>query len=232
MVRSDSAEQSPPHSHRSIGRNLARFLNWKHSVGTGLQASQGNRDESADSGLGRQAGGSCERVQAVARELISRDIASDDAVLGPLDHEVADHLAEPPQLRLVPRVSSTTILVAARAPRLRAAVRGMLDGARFTFAEAGSEEKTLAAARDTRPDLLVLDWGLAAEPVRLCRELRAEAGPAGQKILVLAMRSAAPDSQVRAAASVDGLVMWPSSALQLQLTIAEVLGGDTVEPIA
>ncbi len=137
-----------------------------------------------------------------------------------------------PALRLVPRVSLTTILVAAREPRLRSAVRGMLDGERFAFTEAGSSEETLAAARETRPDILVLEWGLAAEPVDLCRELRAEAGPAGVKILVLAARSTAPDGQLRAAAGVDGLVMWPASALQLQLKIGELLADDTVDPVA
>lgn len=140
--------------------------------------------------------------------------------------------AASPPLRLVPRVSSATVLVAAREPRLRAAVRGMLDGERFAFAEAGSSDETLMVVRETRPDLLVLDWGLAAEPANLCRELRVEADPADVKILVLAARSAAPDAQACAAAGVDGLVMWPSSALQLQLKVAELLAADPVDPIA
>jgi len=140
--------------------------------------------------------------------------------------------AAPPALRLVPRASSATILVAAGESRLRAAVRGMLDGEPLVFAEAGSSGETLAAAREARPDVLILDWGLAAEPVNLCRALRAEAGAAGLKILVLAARFAAPDDRVRAAAGVDGLVLWPSSALQLQLQLSGLLAGDRDDPIA
>ena len=126
-------------------------------------------------------------------------------------------------LRLVPRTASAAILVAARDPRLRAAVRGMLDAETLVFAEAGSSQELLAVARESRPDVVVLDWLLDAMPADCCRRLKAEAGPAGVKILVLAARFAAPDVQAREEAGVDGMVLWPSSALQLQLKVAELL---------
>jgi len=140
--------------------------------------------------------------------------------------------ASAPSLRLVPRVSSVSVLVAAGEERLRAAVRGMLGGERFTFAESNSGQDTLAAARELRPDVVVLDWGLTLSPLDLCRTLHAEAGSAGLKILVLAPRADAPDGPMRHAAGIDGLVLWPSSALQLQLKMGELLADDGVEPVA
>lgn len=129
--------------------------------------------------------------------------------------------ADAPALPLVPRESLPTILVAARDPRLRAAVRGMLGTERFAFAQAESAEEVLDAARETRPDIVLFDWGLADSPLELCRELRGVVGSADVRIVVVASRSEAPDERARAAAGVDGLVLWPSSALQLQLEINE-----------
>jgi serine/threonine protein kinase len=137
-----------------------------------------------------------------------------------------------PPLRLVPRVSSVSVLVAARDERLRAAVRGMLGGERFVFSESEDVAESVAAARELRPDVVVLDWGLAPSPLDLCRELRAGAGSGGLRILVLASRADAPDRSARTAAGLDGLVLWPSSALQLQLKMAELLADDRVEPVA
>jgi serine/threonine protein kinase len=129
--------------------------------------------------------------------------------------------ASPP--RLVPRQPLRTILVAARDQRLRSAVRGMLGSERFAFAEAQSRDEVLDTAREARPDVVLLDWGLPGSPLELCRELRDNAGLPDMKIIVLASRSEAPDEDVRAAAGVDGLVVWPSSSLQLQLKIGELL---------
>ena len=136
-----------------------------------------------------------------------------------------------PPLRLVPRVSSVSVLVAARQERLRAAVRGMLGGERFVFSESEDAAETVAAAREIRPDVVVLDWGLALAPLDLCRALRAGAGSGVLKILVLASRADAPRS-LHAAPDFDGLVLWPSSALQLQLKMAELLADDRIEPVA
>jgi len=138
--------------------------------------------------------------------------------------------ADAPPPRLVLRGSVPTILVAARDPKLRAAVRGMLGTERFAFAEAGSGEEVLDAARETCPEVVLLDWGLSESPLGLCRELRGGVGSAGMRILVVASRSEAPDERAYAAAGVDGLVMWPSSALQLQLEIGKLLTGEAVDP--
>ena len=60
----------------------------------GPQPSQGNRDEPADRGLGRQAAGRCEGVEAVTRELVGRDIFPETAGLGGLGQQVSNEVAE------------------------------------------------------------------------------------------------------------------------------------------
>ena len=128
-----------------------------------------------------------------------------------------------PVARPVPRVSARTILVAARDARLRAAVRGMLGDERYAFAEAGSAGETLRLARETGPDVVLLDWGLSETAPDLCRELRDDPASATPRVVVFASRSDAPDEHARAAAGIDGVVVWPFSALQLKLAIAEQL---------
>ena len=60
----------------------------------GAQPSQSDDDESADRGFGRQTASCCEGVEAVARELVSRDIIPNVADLCSLDQQVSDHVAE------------------------------------------------------------------------------------------------------------------------------------------
>lgn len=61
----------------------------------GAQPSQSDRDEPADRGLGRQAAGCGKGVQAIARELIRRDIIPEVTGLGPFGEQILDHVAKP-----------------------------------------------------------------------------------------------------------------------------------------
>src|SRR5438445_459882 len=58
------------------------------------QPSQGDRDEPADRGLGRQAARCAQSVEAVARELVLRDIVAEDAGGCGLGQQVLNHVAE------------------------------------------------------------------------------------------------------------------------------------------
>ena len=60
----------------------------------GTQPGQGDRDEPADRGLGRQATGCCEGVEAVACKLLSRDIIPDVARIRGLPQQVSDDVRE------------------------------------------------------------------------------------------------------------------------------------------
>ena len=53
-----------------------------------------DRDEPADSGLGRQAAGCCECVEAVARQFVRRDIVPKVTAFCALGEQVSDHVAE------------------------------------------------------------------------------------------------------------------------------------------
>ena len=57
--------------------------------GPGLQPRQGYRHQPANRGLGRQAARGCQGVEAVACELVRRDIISDFAVSRRLVQEIA-----------------------------------------------------------------------------------------------------------------------------------------------
>ena len=60
------------------------------------QSSQSDLDEPAHSDLGRQAAGSCEGIEAVARELVSRGIFADFAGLCALGEQISDHVVNLP----------------------------------------------------------------------------------------------------------------------------------------
>src|SRR5215203_2436162 len=60
----------------------------------GAQPSQSDRDEPADCGLGWQAAGCCEGVEAVARKLLRRYITPDVAGLCALGQQVSDDVRE------------------------------------------------------------------------------------------------------------------------------------------
>jgi hypothetical protein len=72
---------------------LLRFHRQNESA-RGAQPGQSDRDEPADRGLGRQAAGCCEGVEAVARELLRRDIVPDVAGLGGVAQQVSDQVDE------------------------------------------------------------------------------------------------------------------------------------------
>src|SRR5215210_3627319 len=60
----------------------------------GTQPGQGDRDEPANRGLGRQATGCCEGVEAVARKLLGSDIIPDVARIRGLLQQVSDDVRE------------------------------------------------------------------------------------------------------------------------------------------
>ena len=71
-----------------------RLQRHRNESARGAQPSQSDGDESADRGFGRQTASCCEGVEAVARELVRRDIIPNVAGLCGLDQQVSDHVAE------------------------------------------------------------------------------------------------------------------------------------------
>lgn len=128
--------------------------------------------------------------------------------------------------RPLPSAPARTIMIAAERA-LGSAVRGMLGTRGFGFAEAESGEAALIAARESLPDVLLLDWTLPGLPAaEVCRTLRTDGRTADVKILVVACRADAPDERRRGEVGADALLLRPFSSLQLQLTLAELLGSE------
>jgi len=59
-----------------------------------VQPSHSDRDEPAHRSLGRHAAGRCEGVEAIARELVRRNIIAEGAGFRGLGQQVSDHVAQ------------------------------------------------------------------------------------------------------------------------------------------
>jgi serine/threonine protein kinase len=166
-----------------------------------------------------------EAVDAVFARALAKRSTDRHASCGELVEETRaalglDSAAQP--LRLVPQTQPSSVLVAAADPRVRAAVRGMLGGERFVFTESETPEGALAAVGAARPDLVVLDWRLCASQADFCRRVRSAGGAPAPKLLALMSRAEAEQASTRVP-DVDNVLRWPSSALQLQLKVTELL---------
>jgi tRNA A-37 threonylcarbamoyl transferase component Bud32 len=125
---------------------------------------------------------------------------------------------------------------AARRPRVllagvdamtRAAAQVAL-GTRVDVEEAAAGEAVLDAARDGRPDLVILAWDAAGRPAaELVGALRADAVTRDAKVLLLVDHRQTASREV-AAAGADERLATPFSALQLQVKLRKLLGAEAV----
>jgi hypothetical protein len=90
---SPSAEDRLTVSQRGVEEGF-RLQRHQNESARGAQPSQSDRDEPANRSLGRKAAGCCESVEAVARELVRRDIVPEVAGLCGLGQQVSDHIAK------------------------------------------------------------------------------------------------------------------------------------------
>ena len=90
---SPSVEERLTVSQRSVEEDF-QLQRHQNESARGAQPSQSDRDEPADRGLGRQAAGCREGVEAVARKLVRRDIVADVAGLCSVGQQVSDEVAE------------------------------------------------------------------------------------------------------------------------------------------
>jgi serine/threonine-protein kinase len=136
--------------------------------------------------------------------------------------------------RSAPRPASRA--VAARRPRVllagvdavtRAATQIAL-GARVDVEEAAGGEALLDAARDGRPDLVIIPWDSGGRPAaELVGALRADAVTREAKVLLLVDHRQTASREV-AAAGADERLATPFSALQLQVKLRKLLGAEAV----
>jgi CheY-like chemotaxis protein len=117
------------------------------------------------------------------------------------------------------------VLLAGADANTRAIARVAL-GDRIDVEEAPRAEEVLGAARDLRPDLVIVDWGApgAADAVGA---LRADAVTRDAKLLLLVEHSRVGARDV-ASAGADERLASPFSPLQLQVKLRKLLGAEAV----
>jgi len=120
-------------------------------------------------------------------------------------------------------VAAATILVCDDEAPLRALVRATLEDG-YEIVEARDGEEALEAARRVRPDLILLD---AMMPGRsgfdVLRALRADAGLASTRIVMLTARVQESDREAAAAGGADRFLAKPFSPLELELLVRDLL---------
>jgi DNA-binding response OmpR family regulator len=90
-------------------------------------------------------------------------------------------------------------------------------------AEAADGPAALAAARDTVPDLAVLDVSMpGATGLEVCTDLRAEAATAGVRVLLLSAGASAEDVARGLASGADSYLAKPFTVAGLVASIREL----------
>ena len=117
------------------------------------------------------------------------------------------------------------VLLAGADSNTRAIARVAL-GNRIDVEETPRAEEILGAARDLRPDLVIVDWDAPGAPDAV-GALRADAVTRDAKLLLL-VDPARMGSRAVAAAGADERLASPFSPLQLQVKLRKLLGAEAV----
>ena len=116
------------------------------------------------------------------------------------------------------------VLLAGLDPNTRAVARVAL-GERSDVLEASATDELLERARDTRPDLVILDWDSTIGPA--ITALRDDALTRDTKVLLLVDDRQARSREVTRSGA-DERLTAPFSPLQLQVKLRKLLGADVV----
>jgi DNA-binding response OmpR family regulator len=125
----------------------------------------------------------------------------------------------------------STVLIADDDPDILALVTFKVKQAGYTLITATDGAAALAAARETTPDLVVLDVSMPRmSGLEVCRELRAD--PATAKVPVLLLTARAQEADIEAGFDVgaDDYVVKPFSPRELVARIAAILGPPSDTP--
>ena len=147
-----------------------------------------------------------------------RRTTSDGAPVGDAVEEVREAAAAARRAR---------VLLAGVDPNTRAIARVAL-GDRVDVREAATAGAVLEAARDGRPDLVILDWQGAGKPaVEVVSALREDPVTRESKVLLVVDYRESASREVIAAGA-DERLSTPFSPLQLQVKLRKLLGADAV----
>ena len=116
------------------------------------------------------------------------------------------------------------ILVCDNEEALRDLVRASLSGNGYEIEEARDGDEALALARDTKPDLVLLDMMMPGRSgLDVLAELRADPELAETRVVMLTARTQAADREAAAEAGADRFLTKPFSPLQLAALVEEML---------
>ncbi len=119
------------------------------------------------------------------------------------------------------------ILVCDNEDVLRDLVRASLGGNGYDLVEARDGDEALALARDTKPDLVLLDMMMPGRSgLDVLAELRADPELAETRVVMLTARTQAADREAAAEAGADRFLTKPFSPLELAALVEDML----VEP--
>jgi two-component system phosphate regulon response regulator PhoB len=119
----------------------------------------------------------------------------------------------------------TRVLITDDQADLRRLLRWSLDGGNMDITEAVDGDQAIQLARSTRPDVMILDVMLpgSLDGLQVCRLIKADAGLAGTRILLLSARGQAADIRRGTDAGADAYVVKPFSPQQLRETVERLL---------
>ena len=119
----------------------------------------------------------------------------------------------------------STVLIADDDPDILALVTFKVRQAGYTLVTATDGAAALAAARETTPDLVVLDVSMPRmSGLEVCRELRKDAATAKVPVLLLTARAQEADIEAGFDVGADDYVVKPFSPRELVARIAAILG--------
>jgi DNA-binding response OmpR family regulator len=118
----------------------------------------------------------------------------------------------------------TAILIADDDPDIRDLVAFKLEQAGFDITTVDNGPDALVAARDSAPDLVVLDVMMPGmSGIDVCRELRSRDSTSGLPIILLTARAQENDVEVGFGAGADDYVIKPFSPRELVSRVEAVL---------
>ena len=99
-----------------------------------------------------------------------------------------------------------------------------LDGTGFETKIVGNGEETLAAARDWKPDLILLDIMMPKlSGFEVCKQLRAEASTRDIAVLMVTALDQSTDVETAIEAGTDDFITKPINKTELQLRVRAML---------
>jgi DNA-binding response OmpR family regulator len=124
----------------------------------------------------------------------------------------------------MPKVSTVKVLVAEDDPDIRDLVVFRLERSGWEVIEAGDGQQAIDLARDTQPDVLVLDWMMPVKSgLEVVAELRADPEIAGIPVLILSARAQEPDIVQGFTAGANDYLTKPFSPQELHHRVQALL---------